>query len=147
MTENNNNESEDLKEQEEYRNLVLELYKENQKFLNNLILGISSLAFPFLYNVLSNEKLEKTTQFLLIIALFGFCIVILFQIIAIKNAREGCDNSLSEDDEKKKRTTKLFEKAKKFDKYRDYCFLLSMFLTAIAITYKPLLHFLTKTYC
>ena len=60
MTENNNNESESSEKQaedrKEYRKLVIELYKENQKFLNNLILGISSLAFPFLYNVLSNGE-------------------------------------------------------------------------------------------
>lgn len=137
MTENNNNESESSEKQaedrKEYRKLVIELYKENQKFLNNLILGISILAFPFLYNILSNGELAKTTQWLLSIALFGFCFVILLQIIALKSAKQGCDDSLSEDKETKKQATKRFKRARELDKYRDRCFLFSVILTTTGI--------------
>ena len=135
MIENNNNESESSEKQaedrKEYRKLVIELYKENQKFLNNLILGISILAFPFLYNVLSNGELAKTTQWLLSIALFGFCFVILLQIIALKSAKQGCDKSLSKNEETKKQAIKLFERARELDKYRDCFFLASVILTTV----------------
>lgn len=122
------------KRKEEYRNLLIELYKENVKFLNKLILGISSLAFPFLFDVLSIDNLKLTSKIYLIIALFGFCFVIALQIISITTARDGCDNALSKDKVKQTDANTQFEKAKKFDECQIYFFVFSTFLTAVGIT-------------
>ncbi len=120
--------------QKEYRELLIELYKENQKFLSNLILGISSLAFPFLFDVLSTDKLTKISQFFLSIALYGFCFVIVLQIISVTTAREGCDNALSKDKGIVENANSLFKKAKKFDEYRNLFFVFSFFSTAVGLT-------------
>ena len=124
MTENNN--------KTEYRILMLELHKKNQTFLNNLISIVSVLAVPFLYNVLSAE-LAKTNQCLLSIAFSGFCFVILLQIISIKFAIKGCDNSLSNNKDINKKGRKLFEIATRLNQCRDLCFLVSIVLASIAI--------------
>jgi len=123
------------KRKEEYRKLLIELYKENVKLLDQLIFGISSLAFPFLFDVLSIDNLKLTSKIFLIIALFGFCFVIALQIISITTAREGCDNALSKDKVKQTFANTQFKKAKKFDKYQIYCFVFSTFLTAVGITF------------
>ena len=133
-------------DKEEYRKISIELYKDNQKFLNNLILGISSLAFPFLFNALSNDKLAVTSQSFLSVALWGFCFVIALQIISVTTAREGCDNALSKDEDKKEIASSLFKKAKNFDKYRNLCFAFSTFLTAVGLTlpFDRIIYFLTN---
>ena len=130
MTENNKSEFLEQTEYKEYRKSMADLYKENEKFLNNFILGISILAFPFLYNILSNGELVKTTQYLLSLALLNFSLVILFGIISINNTIHACHNALNEESEQ---AIKLFEKASKFNWFRDYFFLISVVLTIIGI--------------
>lgn len=128
-----NSESESLEKQEEhkeYRKLMTKLYTENEKLLNNFIFGISILAFPFLYNILSSGKAIETTQHLLSMALCGFCLVILLQIIALKSAVNGCHNALNEESEQ---AIKLFEKASKFSWFRDCFFLVSVVFTTMGI--------------
>ncbi len=126
----NNNE---LKEQKKYKKLVLELYRENQKFLTYFINIISVLAFPFLYNILSAEDLTKITKVLIVISLCGFGNVIFLQVIATTNAINAYDDALSQDLDKNKKSVKLFEKVKKLNKYRDWNFLVSVHLTVILI--------------
>ena len=125
MTENNN--------KTEYR-ILLELHKKNQTFLNSLIIGFISgvLTVPFLYNVLSAE-LAKANQCLLDIAFSSFCFGILLQIISIKLAIKGYDNSLSNNKDINKKGRKLFEIATRLSKCKYLCFWVSVVLTSIAI--------------
>ena len=116
--------------QKEYEKDMQTLYTENQKFLANFIAIISILAFPFLYHILSAEEMTKITKILLIIALFGFGSAILLQIIAKKIVTYGCNYAL---DEENQEAIKCFNKAEKFNIYRDWCCLLSVVLTTVAI--------------
>jgi len=122
-----------LKEQKKYKKLILDLYGENQKFLTYFISIISVLGFPFLYNILSAEELTKITKMLIVISLCGFGNVIFLQVIATKNAINACDDALSQDLDKNKKSVKLFEKVRKLNKYRDWNFLVSFHLTVILI--------------
>jgi hypothetical protein len=118
------------KEIKEYEKDMQTLYIENQKFLANFIAIISILAFPFLYNILSTGEMTKITKMLLIIALFGFGSAIFLQIIAKKIAAYGCNYAL---DEENQEAIKCFNKAENFNIYRDWCCLISVFLTTIAL--------------
>ncbi len=121
-----------LKEKE-YKKVIQTLYIENQKFLANFIAIISILSFPFLYNILSAEELTKITKMLIVISLCGFGNVIFLQVIATKNTINACDDALSQDLDKNKKSVKLFEKVRKLNKYRDWNFLVSFHLTVILI--------------
>lgn len=118
------------KEIKEYEKDIQTLYTENKKFLANFIAIISILAFPFLCHILSTEEMSKITKMLVITALWGFGSAILLQTIATKNAANGCNYAL---DEENQEAIKFFNKAEKFNWYRDWCFLLSVALTTIAI--------------
>jgi hypothetical protein len=119
-----------IEEEKEYKKNMLTFYSQNRKFLANFIAIISILAFPFLYHILSTEEITKITKMLLIIALFGFGSAIFLQIIATKIAVYGFNYTL---DEENQEAIKFFNNAEKFNCLRDWCFLLSVTLTTIAI--------------
>lgn len=78
----------------EYNQLMMELYKENQGFLNKAIFGISTLAIPFLFDALKDDKIGFIPGLILGGSLIGFFAVISLQILSLKKARDGCDKSL-----------------------------------------------------
>lgn len=112
--------------EDSYKKLLLELYKENQNFLNKLILGISSLAIPLLYKS-ALEISDKCTAILLSFALVAFLIVIILQMLSLVYARDGCDDCMSNNQEKKENGTLLLNKAKGIDAWRNF-----LFITALA---------------
>jgi uncharacterized membrane protein (DUF106 family) len=116
--------------QKEYKKDMQTLYIENQKFLAHFIAIISILAFPFLYHILSAGEMTKITKIILIIALSGFGSVMFLQTIATKIAAYGCNYAF---DKENKKAIKCFNKVEKFTIYRDWCFLLSVVLTTVAI--------------
>jgi|APGre2960657505_1045072.scaffolds.fasta_scaffold181530_1 hypothetical protein len=117
--------------EKEYQTLLQDLYKENQNFLNKAIFGVSSLAIPFLFEVLSQKKDFINSSILLGISLIGFCLVIFMQISSLKNARDGCDKSIKI--ESREDGNKLFELARKKDIWRERIFIFSLFLTAFTL--------------
>lgn len=120
-----------LDNNKDYESLLKELYKENQAFLNKAIFGVSLLAFPFLFEVLSKKIDFINSSILLGISLIGFCIVIFLQISSLKNARDGCDQSINP--KFRKDGEKLFELARKKDIWRERIFIFSLFLTSITL--------------
>jgi len=122
----------------EYQALLTELYKENQGFLNKAVFGVSTLAIPFLFDVLSKKSEDFCSACLLIISLFGFCGVILLQVSSLRNARDGCDKSLEGKSKFQKQGEKLFNKARIQDKWRERVFAFSLILTASALVIKTL---------
>ena len=125
---------------EEYRKLLMELYRENQSFLNKAIFSVSTLAIPFLFNILSQEskKLCHLALLFLIVALIGFCGTIVCQIYSLKIARDGCDKSLEENQESKKCGEQLFDKARNIDICREIIFVISLACIVIALVIKTL---------
>lgn len=116
----------------EYKDLLLDLYKENQSFLNKLILGVSSLAIPLLYKS-ALEISDTYTALFLSFSLFAFLIVIILQIWSLLCARDGCDDSMSNDQEKQKNGTVLLNKAKSIDTWRNAFFILALSLIIISL--------------
>lgn len=116
----------------EYKDLLLDLYKENQSFLNKLILGVSSLAIPLLYKS-ALEISDTYTALSLSFSLFAFLIVIILQIWSLLCARDGCDDSMSNDQEKQKNGTVLLNKAKSIDTWRNAFFILALSLIIISL--------------
>lgn len=119
---------------EEYRTLLVELYKENQSFLNKAIFAVSTLAIPFLFKVLSEQiTLDLSTRILLLISLFGFFIVVCLQVASLKSARDGCDKSMEECECARRDGERLFNRARLLDIFREYFFGISLFLILIAL--------------
>jgi len=121
-----------------HEELLKELYKENQSFLNKAIFTISTLAIPFLFEILSRRSEDFNSTCLMIISLFTFCGVILLQVSSLRNARDGCDLSLEGDDDKKSQGENLFELARVKDIWRECCFAIALILTASALVIKTL---------
>lgn len=124
----------DLEQKREYRALLLQLYIENEKFLSYLIVIISTLAIPFLYNILESSITAKRA-FIIALSLLGFGITIILQVIAAIVSIRACDNGLSDDKEVKKVSVKLFRITRMLNEYRNYCFLLAFGLSIFAITF------------
>lgn len=108
---------------EGYNELMMELYKENQNFLNKAIFGISTLAIPFLFNTLSANEQSFTVSVLLVISLILFLGVIFFQILSLKSARDGCDKSLEITESSVEDGEVLFNKARALDVWREWLFI------------------------
>lgn len=122
---------------EQYKELLLELYKENQAFLNKLILSLSTVAIPLLFKGVLEET-SKCISYVFIIALALFIGVILIQLFGLRVAREGCDKSLSSESEDVTEGLKLFKKAKKCDTIRDFMFSVALVSVGIAFIVKAL---------
>lgn len=106
--------------------------------MNKAILGVSTLAIPFLFEVLSKKSDDFHSSCLLIISLFGFCGVILLQVSSLRNARDGCDKSLEKELNFTQEGEKLFNKARIQDKWRERLFAFSLILTASTLVIKTL---------
>jgi len=117
---------------DEYRKLLIELYKENQSFLNKAVFAISSIAIPYLFQAVPKAQ-DAFSVSCLGFSLIGFFAVISLQIWSLKCARNGCDNSLSYKESDKKKGQKLFFKAKKIDAWRDGLFLLALFSILVSL--------------
>lgn len=111
------------KKREEYNELMMELYKENQSFLNKAIFGISTLAIPFLFNALSPNDHSFIVSLLLAFSLVLFLGVILFQILSLKSARDGCDKSMETEVTSVEDGETLFNKARTLDIWREWLFI------------------------
>jgi fucose permease len=120
-----------------YEGLLLELYKENQTFLNKLIISISTVAIPLIFKAIDGENIKIVSWFF-IAGLVFFIGVIFTQIYGLKTAQKGCDKSLSSDVDEQRAGSKLFEKARFFDNIRDVSFMIALILIACAITIKVL---------
>ena len=127
-----------MSQKKEYQKLLIDLYKENQSFLNKAIFSVSILAIPFLFEVLSKKSDYLPASILLGISLFGFCGVIVLQISSLKIARDGCEKSLEDKQESQKDGEKLFDKARKRDIWKEWFFAFSLILTASALIIKTL---------
>lgn len=121
------------KREDEYRALLIDLYKENQSFLNKAIFTISSLAIPILMKGSAEYDVTIFCKSFLTLSLIGFFTVIVLQIYSLKYARDGCDHSLSE--ENKNEGFKLFKKARYLDIWRERAFLISFLFLAIALIF------------
>lgn len=123
---------------ESYKKILVELYKENQAFLNKAIFGVATLAMPLLFQVLHDEKVLFGPKVLLWLSLFGFFLVITFQIFSLKAARDGCDKSLEGNAADTECGEKLFNRARRLDKWRERFFVLSFFLIVLAMVFNIL---------
>ena len=119
--------------EQENQDLLKELYNKNQEWLNKAIFSVSTLAIPFLFEVLSKEKGLKPSFFLLFICLTGFVSVILLQLSSLRNARDGCDKLLSKDQREKKLGNKMCDLARKKDICRECIFAFSLILSVLAL--------------
>lgn len=121
---------------DEYRKILIELYKENQNFLNKAIFSVSVLAIPLLFKSLSETAFSSCTKYIFTSSLVGFFIVIVLQILSLKSARDGCDEGLLQDEHNK--SNKLFDRARTLDKWREFFFILSLFLIVLAFIFNIL---------
>ncbi len=117
----------------EYNQLMMELYKENQGFLNKAIFGISTLAIPFLFEALKTNDVGFIPELILGGSLIGFFGVIAFQIVSLKKARDGCDKSLEHNETAVEDGERLFNQARLYDIWRERIFILSLLLIVIAL--------------
>jgi|GEM_PF-6441827 len=116
-----------------YNELMLELYKENQSFLNKAIFGVSTLAIPFLFNALNEDNHSLLVSIILCLSLSGFFTVIMFQIKSLKAARNGCDESMQQNDSAVENGEVLFNKARLLDIWRERFFIGSLGLIVMAL--------------
>lgn len=117
----------------EYNQLMMELYKENQSFLNKAIFGISTLAIPFLFEALKTNNVSFIPELFLGASLLGFFAVISFQILSLKTARDGCDKSLENKETAVEDGECLFNKARFYDIWRERIFIFSLALIVIGL--------------
>jgi hypothetical protein len=117
----------------EYNQLMMELYKENQGFLNKAIFGISTLAIPFLFEALKTNDVGFIPELILGGSLIGFFGVIALQIVSLKKARDGCDKSLEHNETAVEDGERLFNQARFYDIWRERIFILSLLLIVIAL--------------
>lgn len=123
---------------DEYKKLLVELYKDNQAFLNKAIFSIATLAIPLLFQVLQEEKALFCLKVLLWLSLLEFFAVITLQILSLKAARDGCDKSLEGTSTETEVGERLFNKARTLDKWRDGVFVLSFLLIVVAMVFNIL---------
>ncbi len=117
---------------EEYKSLLLDSYKENQNFLNKLILSVSALAIPLLFEQI-RASVNDIVSGLLVCSLVGFIVVVLVQIYSLKIARDGCDKSLSSNSDDLHSGSGLLLRAKRIDLWRDRSFVAALVLIVLAV--------------
>ena len=120
---------------EKYRELILDLYKENQTFLNKLILSFSSLAIPLLIRVVQAETVTFALWTYFTSAAV-FMIVILTQLVSLRVARDGCDKALSDDESEIERGFRQFNIARNLDLLRDSMFSIGVGLILLGTAFK-----------
>jgi hypothetical protein len=119
---------------EKYNRLMMELYKANQIFLDKVILNVSMLALPFIFNaLLSNGAKAIFFSVSLGISSVGFLFAIILHILSSKTVRDGCDKSMEQTDEAIEEGARLFNRAKRCDSWRDNIFLFSFVIMVAAI--------------
>lgn len=116
-----------------YEKLLIELYKENQSFIDKGLFAVSSMAIPLLLNF-SQQLTHKTGGIVFLISsLSSFILTIILQLIGCMVARKGCE-LLTDIDLKKKLGKKYCNIAKKIDYFCILTFILaliSVFITTI----------------
>ncbi len=122
----------------EHEALLIELYKENQKFIDKAIFTVSSASVPLLANFY--EKVEGIwSAFFLLLSLLLFIATIVTHLAAFIYAKRSCDLFLSSNTEKKNKAETKRKKSVKLDKivlWIFVCALISVFsmLTINSIT-------------
>lgn len=139
---------------EKYLDGLNEHYKGNQAFIDKAIFTLSSAAIPAL--ITFAEKLNFSNLFVsvfYIISVVLFILVIIFQIIACKIAKEGCDRGMEvidDEDEielKKKEEKRDSESCKLFQMadFLDNCTII-FFIIAIVLTFSTVCINISETY-
>lgn len=118
--------------------LLIELYKENQKFIDKAIFTVSSASVPLLANFYDKVGDVWSGVFLLL-SLLLFIATIITHLAAFIYAKRSCDLFLSDSSEKKNKAERKRKKSEKLDKIVLWIFvfaLISVFsmLTANLIT-------------
>ncbi len=113
-----------------HEELLIELYKENQKFIDKAILTVSSASVPLLANFYDKVDGVWSGVFLLL-SLLLFIATIITHLAAFIYAKRSCDLFLSDSHEKKNKAEKKRKKSEKLDKIVlqiFVCALISVFL-------------------
>ncbi|WP_068084863.1 hypothetical protein [Polycladidibacter stylochi] len=118
---------------DKYQELLIDLYKENQSFLNKALFSVSTLAIPLLFKAILDYSENIKAQCMMALSLIGFVIVVTLMIISVRFAKEGCDKAIGGDTVCAKNN---FDKARRTDKYAEIVFVISLFiiLTAVVIS-------------
>ena len=115
----------------EYRNLLLDMYKENQSFLNKAVFSVSTIAVPLLFQTSLQEKTNPELQQLLLFPISFFSIVIGLHVLGLQIAKVGCDIGMNT--EEHSRSDVLFNLARLLDILRDLTFFLALAAIPIII--------------
>lgn len=98
-----------------HEDLLIELYKENQKFIDKAIFTVSSASVPLLANFY--EKVDGFwSGFFLLLSLLLFIATIVTHLAAFIYAKRSCDLFLSSNTEKKNKAETKRKKSEKLDK-------------------------------
>lgn len=119
---------------EEYKKLLLELYKGNQGFIDKAIFTFASAAIPLLISF--TDKIDlfyNQTYWLYFTSLALFVSVLFLQLIACIIAKQGCNCDLSYDNKEKEKASKLFDIADKIDYIIVFAFLLAIIMTFLTL--------------
>ena len=122
----------------EYDQLMMELYKENQSFLNKAIFGISTLSIPFLFDVLNSNNYSLIVSIMLTLSIWCFFGVIICQVFSLKFARDGCDKSMEQLETARENGEKLFNKARLLDIWREMFFIVAFLFITMAMSIKTI---------
>lgn len=116
-----------------YNKLMMELYKENQSFLNKAIFGVSSLSIPLIFNALNTNNISIDVAVILGFSLSLLFLVITFQILSLRIAIDGCDKSMGEGKNAVGEGALLFDRARMLNTCRDIFFLVALALMVVAL--------------
>lgn len=95
--------------------LLIELYKENQKFIDKAIFTVSSASVPLLANFY--DKVDSVlSAVLLLLSLLLFIATIITHLAAFIYAKRSCDLFLSNRDDKKTKADQKRKRSEKLDK-------------------------------
>lgn len=98
-----------------HEELLIELYKENQKFIDKAIFTIASASVPLLANFC--DKIDGyLSGFFLLVSLLLFIATILTHLVAFVFARRSCDLFLSMDKTKLNKADNKRRKSEKLDR-------------------------------
>ena len=124
-------------EKQKRKDELVKFYRENQNFLNKIIIGGSSIAIPLLLSTLRGGVIpfnsSRCSNSILGLCLFAFFSIITLQVIAARKASDGCELLLSEDEKKIEDGDKKCETARTLDIWSEWIFVASIFITTLTI--------------
>ncbi len=106
------------------KQLYLDLYKENQTFLNKSLFTLSCAALPLILKL--GEKADGMDRLIVNISLFLFFVIICLHLYTHYIAKEGCDLALSEEDDKIEKATKHFDRVKAVENWKYGLFIVAL---------------------